>query len=167
MKKNLSFNLLYVALFLFFNPIILIASTFEHEAPEKSKPILEITDRFNEVKMGITEHSVYMIFTEQARNVANENFQNQFELDIHKFEDSEGNFIVSPAYFLENNIIEYHIDDIIGIKFTNGKITFVYKNKSNIGFEDIYSFDGTRALNNFYVEDLEAFIFTFTNSIKS
>ena len=165
MKKFVRNNSFWVILLLFSNTTF--ALTFEDNAPEKSDPILEISDRFNEVKMGLTENSVYMIFSEHARSVVNKNFQNQYEVDSHKFEDSEGNFIVSPAHYLENNKIEYQIDDISGINFSNGKLSFVYKSKSGIGFEDIYSFDGTRALNNFYVEDLEAFIVTFTKSIKS
>lgn len=165
MKKLVRNNSFWVMLLLFSNTTL--AFTFEENAPEKRDPVLEITDRFNEVKMGLTENSVYMIFSENARSVANKNFQTQYEVDSQKFEDSEGNFIVGPANYLESNKVEYQLDDISGINFTNGKLSFVYKNKSGISFEDIYSFDGTRALNNFYVEDLEAFIVTFTKSIKS
>lgn len=165
MKKFVLVHLLWVLIFLFSNSVL--AFTFEDNAPEKTDPVLEITDRFNEVKMGLTENSVYMIFSEKARSVANKNFQTQYEVDSQKFEDSEGNFIVGSAYFLETNKIEYQLDDISGINFTNGKLSFIYKSKSEIGFEDIYSYNGTRALNNFYVEDLEAFIFTITKSVKS
>ena len=165
MKKIVRNHSFWVILLLFSNTTF--AFTVKADAPEKSDPILEITDRFNEVKMGLTENSVYMIFSENARSVVNKNFQNQYEADNQKFEDSEGNFIVGPAHFLETNKIEYQIVDISGISFTNGKLSFEYKRKADIGFEDIFSFDGTRVLNNFYVEDLEAFIFTFTKSIKS
>ena len=165
MEKTLRNHSFWILLLLLSNTTL--ASTFHDNAPEKSTPVLEIKDKFNEVRMGLTESSVYMIFSERARSIANKNFQDQYEVDTQKFEDSEGNFIVGSAFFLETNRIEYQMDDISGINFTNGKLTFIYKNKSDICFEDIYSYDGTRALNNFYVEDLEDFIFTFTKSIKS
>lgn len=145
----------------------LFASDFNDNAPEMGKPILEITDKFNEVRLGITNNSIYMTFSENVRSIANKSLQTKYEVDSENFEDSEGNFIVGSTSYLESNRLEYNLDDIEYINFKNGRLSFHYKNKSNIGFEDIYSYSGTRALNNFYVEDLEAFIFTFNESIKS
>lgn len=145
----------------------LLASDSIDSVPENDKPVLEIADKFNEVRLGITTNSIYMTFSENARLIANLSFQNKYEVDHQNFEDSEGNFIVGSVSYLESNRLEYNFDDIKNINFKNGKLSFQYKNKSNIGFEDIYSYSGTKALDNFYVEDLEAFIFTFTKSAKS
>ena len=145
----------------------LLASGLNDNAPETGKPILEITDKFNEVRLGITNNSIYMTFSENARLLANKSFQNKYEVDSQNFEDSEGNFIVGSVSYLESNKLEYSLENIQNINFKNGKLTFHYKNKPSIGFDDIYTYSGTKALNNFYVEDLEAFVFTFNESIKS
>ncbi|MBO6524302.1 MAG: hypothetical protein JJ971_10785 [Balneolaceae bacterium] len=152
---------------LFLTSNMLLASNFEDNAPGTDKPILEIADKFNEVRLGITNNTIYMTFSENVRLIANKSFQNRYEVDSQNFEDSEGNFIVGTASYLESNRLEYNFDDIKNIEFKNGKLNFQYKNKSSIGFEDIYSYSGTKAINNFYVEDLEAFIFTLTENLKS
>ncbi len=165
MKKSLVYSSILFA-FLFFSKAS-FANTITGNAPDKTDPILEITDKFNEVKLGLTKDSVYMIFSENALSAANQNFKIQNEVNTQNFEDSEGKFITGSVSYLTSNRIEYKIEDISGINFTNGKLSFSYKTKSEIGFEDIFAFDGTKAINNFYVEDLEDFIFTFTNSLKS
>ena len=158
------FSILFVLLL---SSNTLLASNFNDSAPELVKPILEITDKFNEVRLGITNNSIYMIFSENVRSIANKSLQTKYEVDSQNFEDSEGNFIVGSVSYLETNRLEFSLDDIQNINFKNGKLSFHYKNKSTIGFEDIYSYSGTKALNNFYVEDLEAFIFTFRETVKS
>lgn len=133
------------------------------EAPKPVKIIFEITDKHNEVRLGITENSIYMVVSERVREIANKNFQNQSLIEENNFKDSEGNFISGYTTYLASNKIEYNHDEIIEVRFLNGKLSFNYLNTPEIGFEDIFSTNGTKALNNFYVEDLEAFILAYHN----
>ncbi|GAB5408929.1 MAG: hypothetical protein BalsKO_12940 [Balneolaceae bacterium] len=126
------------------------------------KIIFEISDKFNEVKFGVTENTVYMVFSEKVKEFANLTFGYQHQADLHAFEDSGGNFISGTINNLESNRIEFQKEDISEINFRNGKLNFVYKSKPKIGFEDIYSSNGTKVIENFYVEDLEEFILTFS-----
>ncbi|RNC85458.1 MAG: hypothetical protein ED557_01410 [Balneola sp.] len=160
--KNLTFpkflSFFGVALFyLFISHSTLIAS----ETPSTDKILFEISDKFNEVRLGITETSIYMVVSERVRDIANKNFQDQNSIEENNFKDSEGNFISSYTTYLESNKIEYSHDEIIEVKFLNGKLSFNYLNTPEIGFEDIFSTNGIKALNNFYVEDLEAFILAY------
>ena len=157
----------FVLFVLYITSNTLLASDFNDYTPESGKPIIEITDKFNEVRLGITNNSIYMTFSENARSLANKSLQTKYEVNSQYFEDSEGNFIVGSTSYLESNRLELSLENIQNINFKNGKLSFQYKNKSTLGFEDIYSYNGTKALNNFYVEDLEAFIFTFNESVKS
>ncbi len=131
------------------------------DSPKTDKIIFEITDKYNEVRLGITENSIYMVVSEDVREIVNKNFQNQSIIEANNFEDSEGNFISGYTSYLANNKIEYNHDEIIEVKFLNGKLSFDYLNTPEVSFEDIFSTNGTKALNNFYVEDLEAFILAY------
>ncbi len=132
-------------------------------APDADKVIFEITDKFNEVRFGLTESTIYMVFSERIRGIANKTFMFQHQLDTHAFEDSEGNFISGNALNLESNKIELERSNISEISFKNGKMSFTYQTNPKVGFEDIYSYNGTKAIENFYLEDLEAFILTFSS----
>lgn len=122
---------------------------------------IEITDKYNEVKLGINDQSVYMLFTEYAREVVNKEFENKHWLDKQSFSDSEGNFIIGNTQFLRSNRIEISIKDIERVTFKNGVLNFEYNNSQELAFDDIQSFNGTNVLQNFYVEDLERFVITF------
>ncbi len=160
--KKLTFPALAAFLSVFIISIFSLNSTlYANEAPETDKIIFEITDKHNEVRLGLTENSVYMIVSERVREIANKNFQDQSSIEENNFKDSEGNFISSFTTYLESNKIEYERDEIIEVKFINGKVSFHYLNTPEISFEDIFSTNGTKALNNFYVEDLEAFVLAY------
>lgn len=154
-------NLVLVSLSMFI-VLSITPSAYSNSTPDSKKIIFEITDKFSEVKFGITESTIYMVFSERVKDIANKTFGYQHQLDMQAFEDSEGNFINGNLTSLESNRIEFNINDIAEISFKNGKLNFVYQSKPKIGFEDIYSYNGTKAIENFYVEDLEKFILTFS-----
>lgn len=144
---------------------LIIAPTVQsNNAPESKKILIEINDKFDEVKIGVTESTVFMIFSEKVKNFANNAFGVQHQANLQAFEDSDGNFIRGFNINLKSNRIEINKEDISEIVFKNGRINFIYHTKPKIGFEDIYSINGTKALENFYVEDLEKFILTYSNS---
>ncbi len=155
--------LLNVSLSLLF-ALHISTSGYSYATNDSKTILLEITDKYNEVKIGLTESTIYMVFSERVRDIANNNFGTQYQENLQAFEDSDGNFINSSLNKLESNRIEFHINDIVEIKFRNGKLNFVYETKPKIGFEDIYSFNGAKALENFYIEDLEKFILLFSKS---
>ncbi|MEQ9265310.1 MAG: hypothetical protein RLN81_08825 [Balneolaceae bacterium] len=156
MQKN-KFNLLPILIVLFFS-----ASAFASTPPESDIKILfEISDKYNEVQLGVTESTVYMIFSDEIRELANKLFLDQHKKDVETFADSEGNFIMDEMSYLESNKIEYDFEDIKKLNFENGVLSFDYATHKKIKFEDIFSFNGTKALNNFFVEDLELFAIKF------
>ncbi len=130
---------------------------------DNQKVIVEITDKYNEVRMGVTENTVYMIFSENIRDLANDQFENDYLKETNRFYDSGGKFILDELVRLESNKIEYSLDDIEDIFFESGRIEFDYSTRKEIGFEEVHSYKGTRAIDNFYVEDLELLILTYRN----
>lgn len=123
--------------------------------------LIEFYDKYNEVKLGLTENSVFMEFTTQLREQMNRELAEKHNNDIESFVDSGGEFIIGHPVTLRSNTLRYTLDDIESIEFDRGKLTFEYLRKSDIGFEDIISSNGIKALSNFYVEDLEEFILTY------
>lgn len=158
-------NLLTVSLSLIL-ALNFTSSAYSNTAPDSKKTLFEITDKFNEVKFGVTESTVYMVFSERVKDIANKTFVHQHQLDLYAFEDSDGNFINGNLANLESNRIEFRKEDISEIIFRNGKLNFVYQSKPKIGFEDIYSQYGTKVIENFYVEDLEKLILIFSSNKK-
>ena len=149
---------------LIFGAVNVFADDFSTNVPSQKKIVFEITDKFNEVRLGLTENSVYMIFTERIKNISNNKFKEQYLIEAENFEDSEGNFLSNSATRLTSNSLEILFKDIQTINFRNGKLNFEYYSSSVVGFEEIQSFNGTNVLNNFYIEDLESFVFMFNKS---
>tara|TARA_R110000868_G_scaffold304437_23_gene565438 strand:- start:1483 stop:1983 length:501 start_codon:yes stop_codon:yes gene_type:complete len=159
-------NLNIISFFTLFLSIAFSHTAYSNSTPGAKKILFEITDRYNEVKLGITESTVYMIFSEQVRDIANRNFISLHNIDSHTFLDSDGNFITGNVNYLESNKIEFNKSEISEINFNNGKLNFGYKSNPKIGFEDIYSYNGTKVIENFYIEDVEEFILTFSTIFK-
>ena len=126
-------------------------------------PILEISDKNKEIRFGITETKIYMVISDTYRDYANQQFQEKYRRDIDSFTDSNGSFIVSEAAYLETNTIEFDLDEIESVQFEDGKLHFIYRSRSEIGFEEILSLNGLNTLNSFAAEDLELFANTFKN----
>lgn len=126
--------------------------------------IFEISDKYDEVKLGMTDRTVYMIFTDGAREMVNREFEEEYKIASQAFFDSEGNFIIGEALSLNSNFLSVPITDIEYIEFKNGKLLFHYSSQTKIGFEDVKTHQGVDALDNFYVEDLEHFILMFNKN---
>lgn len=157
MQKN-KFTISLILIALFFS-----SSAFAYTPPESNQKILfEISDKYHEVQLGITESTVYMVFSDDLREIANKYFLDQYKKDVESFADSEGNFIMSDVTYLESNRIEYDFEDIKKLNFENGVLSFDYSTQKKVKFEDIFSYNGTKALNNFYIEDLELFAIKFS-----
>jgi hypothetical protein len=159
--KSFRFNSLFILIILLFSAVNVAASPFERDSDDKK--LIEIEDKYNEVKLGMTEKKVYMIFSENVREIANQGFEHDYKLTTQDFTDSQGNFIIGESRYLPSNTIEIPIEDIEKLDFSNGKLSFEYQRNNPIIFEDIRTYDGMKALNNFYVEDLERFVVTFNN----
>jgi hypothetical protein len=154
MKKTMNskcFSTLSVLLFSFLLSSNAFASDNERDV------ILEITDRYKEVKLGLTETSIYMIIDERTRSFVNLELQNQYKKDLSDFNDSEGNFIPGEYSHLSSNIIEISFSDIKNLDFSNGILRINYSRKIPFHLEDVLSINGNKALDNFYIEDLEMF----------
>jgi len=154
-KSFLSISIILAFLVL---PNILIAAENEKDT------IIEITDRYKEVKLGITETSIYMIIDERIRSIVNSELRHQYEKDIEDFNDSEGNFIPGVYSFLSSNIIEIPLSDIQDLEFRNGSLRFNYSTNVSFQLEDVISLNGNKVLDNFFVEDLESFYITAMQS---
>ncbi|MTI86612.1 MAG: hypothetical protein FH748_01445 [Balneolaceae bacterium] len=125
------------------------------------KIIIEFYDKYNEVKLGLTDEFVFMEFSSKIREQINKELTEQHIKDVDSFVDSGGEFIISSPTVLRSNRIQYNLEDIEDIEFEKGVLQFEYRQKSDVGFEDIISQDGTKALSSFYVEDLEQFALTY------
>lgn len=152
-----------VSLSLLFS-LLIITSGYSKTTTDSNVILFEITDKYNEVKIGFTESTIYMVFSERVKDFANNTFGTQYQENLQAFEDSDGNFINGSLNKLESNRIEFQINEISEINFRNGKLNFIYETKPKIGFEDIYSINGAKALENFYIEDLEKLTLFFSKS---
>ena len=134
---------------------LLIFTSTSFASNNEIDTILEITDRYKEVKLGVTESSIYMVIDEKIRSRVNMELQNQYEKDLRDFDDTEGNFVPGSYSFLSSNIIEISFSDIDKIEFSNGTLRINYSRSVPVHFEDVISVNGNKALDNFYIEDLE------------
>lgn len=150
-KSSLSLFIILLSFTLFSNV---------HAANNEKETIIEITDRYKEVKLGLTESTIYMVIDERIRSLVNMELQNQYEKDLQDFEDSEGNFVPGSYSFLSSNIIEIPLSDIKNLQFKNGTLRINYSGNVPFQLEDVTSLNGNKALDNFYIEDLELLYLT-------
>ena len=124
--------------------------------------IFEIIDKYEQVRLGITNQTIYMILSENVVENFNLKMSHNYKNEMILFEETGGNFIPSNHSYLSGNKVSIPIDEISGIAFKNGKIDFSYSTYQDIYFEEIISTNGEHALQNFYVEDLERFYQEFS-----
>lgn len=127
--------------------------------------LFEITDKYDQVRLGITENSIYMSFSEHVRDTINSELLNQYKRDMQFFADSGGNFAPSSHSYLTTNTVEISFDQITSLEFKNGRLEFGYSTLPEILFEEVLTKNGHKALNSFFLEDLEDFFLTF-NKLK-
>ncbi len=150
MNKKTIFNISFIL-------ATLILTTNLFAANNEEDIVFEITDRYKEVKLGITETSIYMVIDERIRSLVNLELQTQYEKDLADFIDSDGGMIPGVHTYLSTNRIEIPFSDLHSLDFRNGTLRFNYSKNILIPLEDVISLNGNKALDNFYVEDLEEF----------
>lgn len=154
---------------IFFLALVLVNNGFaaETEGPESDQfTILEITDKYNEVTLGITSNSVYLKFDKNVKDYVNQELIEEHNLQANQFIDSEGFFVPGSMILLKENKLEYLFSEIETVLFHQGKLTFKYIGKKEFVFEDILNTDGNQALKNFYLEDLEQFYHTYKGLVS-
>ena len=128
---------------------------------EKPAPIIEITDINDDVTLGLTSTSVYMVISEQTREQINKDLEEAYHKEMESFNDSFGSFIVGEYQPLTDRKIEYDLDDIENIKDINGILTFTYFKEYSVRFEDVLAINGKQVLASFQKEDIQNFINEF------
>jgi len=129
---------------------------------DDDKPtILQIEDKYNEVKLALTKSSIYMLIKSSVKDYINEDIVQRHNLETRQFIDSQGHFLLEDMVLLSSEKIKYSFDDIEEVTFEDGVITFTYNKIKSFTFSDIVSTDGNPVLNNFYVEDLEKFYLNY------
>lgn len=162
MNKKLT-NLIFFFILVFVNN----GFSAETAGPESDRfTILEITDKYNEVTLGITSNSVYLKFDKNVKDYVNQELIEEHNLQANQFIDSEGFFVPGSMILLKENKLEYLFSEIETILFHQGKLTFKYVDKKEFVFEDILNTDGNQALKNFYLEDLEQFYHTYKGLVS-
>ncbi len=120
--------------------------------------LIEITDKYKEVRLGITETSIYLKFDKKILEYVNQDILYRNTLEANHFLDSEGFFVPHNSAFLEDTKIEYLLTDIKAIYLSNGILQFKYHNKKTFVFEDITHKNGNMVIRNFSINDLKLFI---------
>lgn len=130
--------------------------------PSGGDVILEISDKNDQIRLGITNSSVYMIIDDDLVYKMNQTIAYLNNRESMFFEDSAGNFIPYTYHPLTSNVIEIPLEEIDNINFNKGKLSFSYNAVQDIPLEDVIFPNGTAALDNFFVEDLEQFFITLS-----
>ncbi len=128
---------------------------------EKTPTLIEIEDKYNEVKLCLTKSSIYMQFKNSVKEYTNQEIEYRYNIEANQFIDSQGHFLLGEVTLLDSDKIEYVFAEIQEVSFANGKLVFTYQDPKAFTFSDILNTDGTPALQNFYVEDLERFYLTY------
>ena len=129
--------------------------------------LIEITDKYNQVRLGLTNHSVYMILDEKVLDNFNTKLSTSYKNEMEFFYDSDGNFIPSNHTYLQTEKISIKLKYISQVNFSNGKLDFTYSKSQDLYFEDVVTPNGSYALENFFVEDLERFYLAFSQITSS
>jgi hypothetical protein len=128
--------------------------------------LVEIEDKYNEVKLCLTKTSVYMVMTGSVKDYMNQEIAQRHSIEASQFIDSQGHFLLGDAVLLSSEKLEYSFSDIESVSFENGELLFSYKNRQSFVFSDILGTDGNPALQNFYVEDLEKFYMNYKKIVS-
>lgn len=121
-------------------------------------PIIEIKDLEDDVVLGLTPTSIYMLISEQARDQINKELQEAYNKNMESFTDSFGSFIVGEYEPLTDSKIEYNLRDIENVKEVNGILSFTYFKEYSVRFEDVLSTNGKQILANFNKQDIVEFL---------
>jgi len=101
-------------------------------------PILTITSQENAVELILTQSAVVMRLSDQIVNQVHEEIHN--DPDVQRLGGVLGRFVrfvTSSAEKMISGSIEYDIDDIKSVAYTNGTLVFTYVKKHRLSFEDV------------------------------
>ncbi len=153
-KHRFSFSLLL--LFLFTAPVLL-ANPFNDDV------ILEITDKDNQLTLGISKEHVFILITEELRELYNSEIENNERQEWHTFADSGGNYIPGSHAYFDSESILIPLSDILNISYAEGIIDLSFVPNARSSFKNILSDLGVNFFNNFNEEDLESFYKAYLN----
>ncbi len=128
--------------------------------------LIEITDKYKEVRLGITETSIYLKFDNHILNNVNQGIYERNTLEANHFLDSEGYFVPTNYAYLEDTKVEYLLTDLKSVYLSDGIIQFEYHKKKAFGFEDITNQHETMVIRNFNTKDLKAFIEVYNTLVS-
>ncbi len=103
-----------------------------------STPILTITSQEDAVELILTQSAVVMRISDQILNQVHEEIHNDPDLQqptglIGRF----ARFIANTAEKMISGSIEYDIDDIKSVAYTDGTLVFTYVKRHRLSFEDL------------------------------
>ncbi len=125
--------------------------------PSSNDTILEITDRNNQITIGISDEFVTVTVTEELRELYNNEIRVFERKEWHTFTDSGGNYIPSSHSYLDSDIIEIPLSEIEDISIINGALDFKFVEYTSSSFKNVLSDLGSDFFKSFSYEDLESF----------
>ncbi|MBO6793441.1 MAG: hypothetical protein JJ895_05990 [Balneolaceae bacterium] len=153
-KFRSSFSLLLLLLFI-------APASFAN--PVNDDVILEITDKDNQLTLGISKEHVFIVITEELRDFYNAEIKNYERKEWHTFADSGGNYIPGSHTYIDSEPIQIPLSDIHNISFKEGTIEVSFIPNTRSTFKNILSDLGANFFNNFNEEDLESFYVAYLN----
>ena len=142
--------------------LFLITATTSSFAKNGEDVILEISDKYEKIRLGITDSNVYMVLDESLMPSVNALITSQNTAQKNSYLDSRGIFIPGYTPILTSNVIRIPISEIACITFDKGKLDFHYNTTPTFDLESILVSGGQPALDNFFIEDLEKFYVTLS-----
>jgi hypothetical protein len=103
-----------------------------------SAPILTITSQEDAVELILTRSAVVMRISDKIVNQVHEEIHN--DPDVQRQSGLIGRFarfVANTAEKMISGSIEYDIDDIESVAYTNGTLVFTYVKRHRLSFEDI------------------------------
>lgn len=132
-------------------------ATNSFATPANDDTLLEITDRNNQISLGISNNSITVTITEELRVMYNNEIRLFERKEWHTFSDSGGNYIPSTHSYLDSDIIEIPLSDIKSIHLMNDGLDFTFDTYSKSEFKNVLSDLGSDFFKNFSSEDLASF----------
>ncbi|HUY76201.1 MAG TPA: hypothetical protein VMV29_05495 [Ktedonobacterales bacterium] len=101
-------------------------------------PVLTITTQEDAVELVLTQSAVVMRLSDQLVNQVHEEIHS--DPDVQRLGGLMGRFVrfvTSSAEKMISGSIEYDIDDIKSVAYTDGALVFTYVKKHGLSFEDL------------------------------
>lgn len=142
-----------------------VAEATNNNILDNEPSIFQIVDKYNEVKLSLTESSIFMHVKSSVKEYTNYEIEQRHHIEASRFIDSQGHFLLGELVLLNSERIEYNLEDV-ELNFKDGKLIFKYHRTKSITFEEILNTNGTPAIQNFDPEDLEQFYMVYKKLTK-